>query len=57
MSIEDAVKDIEAGSEEHTISPEHRAWMNAQIQDTLDKKARGELNYTSLSDVRKEFGF
>ncbi len=38
-------------------TPEHRAWMNNQIQTTLDKKQRGELKYTPLEDVRKEFGF
>lgn len=38
------------------ITPEHRAWMNAQIRETLAKKARGEATYTPLDQVRKEFG-
>ncbi len=38
------------------ISPQHRTWMNEQISATLAKKARGEMNYTSLDDVRREFG-
>lgn len=38
------------------ITPEHRAWMNAKIEATLEKKARGELSYTPLDDVRREFG-
>lgn len=57
MNIRDEVKTIEKGTAEKAISPEHRAWMNAQIQKTMDKKARGEANYTPLETVRKEFGF
>lgn len=38
------------------ITPEHRAWMNREIRATLEKKARGEMTYHSLDDVRREFG-
>lgn len=38
------------------ITPEHRAWMNDQIKQTLAKKERGEMNYTPLDEVRREFG-
>ena len=57
INIQDEVDAIEAGRDAKAITPEHRAWMNAQIQRTLDKKARGEANYSPLEDVRKEFGF
>ncbi len=30
--------------------------MNAQIEETLAKKARGEIEYTPLDQVRREFG-
>lgn len=39
------------------ITPEHRAWMNDQIRQTLVKKARGELTYKSLDEVRQKFAF
>ena len=38
------------------VAPEHRAWMNAQIRETLEKKKRGEMNYTPLDQVRRTFG-
>ena len=38
------------------VTPEHRDWMNAQIRQTLSKKQRGEMNYTLLDQVRREFG-
>lgn len=43
--------------EEGDITPEHRAWMDAQIETTLAKKASGEMGYHSLDDVMREFGF
>ncbi len=52
--LETFLKPVEQGEQP---SPEHRSWMNEQIQNTLDKKARGEMNYTPLEEVRKEFGF
>jgi len=45
-----------APSSGETITPGHRAWMNAQISETLAKKARGEATYTPLEKVRKDFG-
>ena len=39
------------------ISPEHRAWMDAEIRTTLEKKERGDLTYTPLDQVRRDFGF
>lgn len=38
------------------ITPEHRAWMNAQIRATLEKKARGKMTYTPLDEIRRKFG-
>ncbi|MEX6507681.1 hypothetical protein [Jiella sp. M17.18] len=37
------------------VTPEHRAWMNEQIDRTLAKKAQGEMTYTSLDQVRRTF--
>jgi hypothetical protein len=39
------------------ITPEHRAWMNAEIEKTLAKMDAGETTYHSLDDVMREFGF
>jgi hypothetical protein len=38
------------------ITPEHRAWMNEQIQNALDHKRSGKATYSSLDDVRRKFG-
>lgn len=38
------------------VTREHRDWMNGQIRQTLAKKARGELSYTALDQVRRELG-
>jgi len=37
------------------IAPDHREWMNAQIKATLERKERGEMNYTPLNQVRRAF--
>ena len=39
------------------ITPEHRAWMNAEIRETLAKMDSGEMTYRSLDEVMREFGF
>ena len=41
---------------EDPASLEHEAWLKAQIEEAMAKKARGEANYTPLDEVRKEFG-
>ena len=41
---------------EDGVTPEHRAWMNAEIRNTLVKKQRGELTYHPLDEVMREFG-
>lgn len=38
------------------VTLEHRAWMNEQIKQTLAKKACGQIQYTPLDSVRREFG-
>lgn len=38
------------------IAREHREWMNRRIRQTLEKKAKGELSYKSLDQVRRELG-
>ncbi len=45
-----------SSGDDHSITPEHRAWMNTEIRATLEKKARGELSYKPLEQVRREFG-
>jgi len=39
------------------ITPEHRAWMNAQVQSALDYKRSGKATYKTLDEVRLKFGF
>ena len=39
------------------ITPEHRAWMNDQIRQTLAKIDAGEMEYHSLEDVKRKLGF
>tara|TARA_R110000751_G_scaffold270143_1_gene369877 strand:+ start:409 stop:585 length:177 start_codon:yes stop_codon:yes gene_type:complete len=39
------------------ITPEHRAWMNARIEETLEKKRKGELTFRALDEVRRDYGF
>ena len=60
MIFMDTVKDkiLEALSSTGDGEPtsEHRAWMNAEVRTTLDRKERGEITYHSLDDVRREFG-
>ena len=36
---------------------DHDAWVRQQIQQTLDKKARGEMTYYSFDQVADELGF
>ena len=54
--IDPTLDTLLAPSSGETITPEHQAWMNAQISGTLAKKARGEATYTPLEQVRKDFG-
>ncbi|MBU4527878.1 MAG: hypothetical protein KUA43_12730 [Hoeflea sp.] len=35
----------------------HDAWVRQQLQSRLDKKAAGDMNYSSLDEVAAEFGF
>jgi hypothetical protein len=51
------VDDFVTPVRDEEITPEHRAWMNDQIRDALERKARGEMTYTSLEEVRRKFGF
>ena len=38
-------------------SPEHDAWMKAQIEGTLAKKKAGEMGFTPLDAVMRRFSF
>lgn len=44
-------------NEDDRISPEHRAWMNDQIRETLAQIEAGRMGFRSLEDVMREFGF
>ena len=50
------LSDLVSPADDQPITDEHRAWMNAQIKGTLEKKKRGEMNYTPLDQARREFG-
>lgn len=36
-------------------SPEHDAWMQAEIRKTLKTKAEGRMTYRSLEDIVRRF--
>ena len=56
-TIEDQTLDaMLAPPDSEPIMPEHRAWMNAQIRETLAKKKSKEATYNPLEQVRKELG-
>lgn len=38
-------------------SPEHEAWIRAEIEKTLAKKANGQVTYHNLDEVMRKFGF
>lgn len=37
-------------------TPEHDAWMQAEIRKTLKAKAEGRMTYRSLDEVARRFG-
>jgi hypothetical protein len=39
------------------VSAEHRAWMNSQIEQALDRKRSGKATYKTLEETRRKFGF
>ncbi|MEM7172457.1 MAG: hypothetical protein AAF530_19975 [Pseudomonadota bacterium] len=51
------IDDFTAPQSEGDITPEHRAWMNEQIEATLAKKKAGTMKFRSLDDVMRKFGF
>lgn len=56
-TVEDKTLDqLLSSGDGQPVTPEHRAWMNAQIRATLAKKERGEMNYTPLDEVRRKLG-
>jgi len=62
MNMEPVITDEETSDvlrpyTEGETPPEHDAWIKAKINATLAKKAAGEMNYHSLDDVMREFGF
>ena len=52
--VKTAIEEL-TGSQE--TDPAYEAWFRAKVQDTLDKKARGEMTYRSLEDVAADLGF
>ncbi len=55
--MKEKLDDYLAPLNEWECSPEHRAWITAQIKKTLAKKATGKMTYRSLDEVMREFGF
>ncbi len=45
------------GNTDETPEPGHDAWFRKQVQETLEKKKKGELTYRDLDEVAKDFGF
>ncbi len=45
-----------APQHEDGVTPEHRAWMNEQIERALQHKRSGKATYKSLDEVRQKFG-
>lgn len=39
------------------VTAEHRAWMNGQIEQALDRKRSGQATYKTLDETRRKFGF
>lgn len=48
----DAFRALEA---DFTVTPEHDAWMQAEIRETLKAKADGQMTYRSLETVARRF--
>ncbi|MFN3608998.1 MAG: hypothetical protein ACK4Y9_08035 [Hyphomonas sp.] len=48
----DAFRALEA---DFTATPEHDAWLRAEIRKTLEAKAEGQMTYRSLEDVARRF--
>ncbi len=51
------IEDFTAPISDSDITPEHRAWMDKQVEATLAKKKAGTMTYRSLDDVMRKFGF
>jgi hypothetical protein len=56
-AVDEKTKTLLEPVRDEDITPEHRAWMNAQIRDALDRKKSGQATFKSLADVRREFEF
>lgn len=37
------------------ITPEHRAWMNARIQEALERKRSGLATFKDLRDIMRKY--
>jgi hypothetical protein len=49
------LSDFVSSGADQPITAKHRAWMNAKIKGTLEKKKCGEMNYIPLDQIRREF--
>lgn len=47
---------LDAKSGEETAAA-HEAWLTAEIETTLARKARGEMTYRPLDEVMRQHGF
>jgi hypothetical protein len=39
------------------VTPEHRQWMNDQIEQALERKRTGRASFKTLEETRRKFGF
>ncbi len=55
--IEETREDFLAPVLDGEVTPEHRAWMNAQIRLAVKRKRDGTASYKSLDEIRQKYGF
>lgn len=51
----DPLEPFRALEPDFTVTPEHDAWMRAEIRKTLEAKADGQMTYRSLEEVARRF--
>lgn len=50
-------QDFLAPDDDRQMSPEHEAWIFAEIEARMARREAGITKYTSLDDVMRKFGF
>jgi len=49
--------DVLAPIADAEVTAAHRAWMNSQIEQALERKRSGKATYKTLEETRRTFGF